>query len=120
MSQGVLGNSAAGSWSLNHRPTNPPHAAGTSIQWGAWAGVGMAHTTPSVLARAEQAGLGLVTPGRGLEALKAVLRSSPDHGLATVSAHHARMPLCTHSQLCGDRHAARAYPFLASLHPPRS
>ena len=50
--------------------------AGSSIQWGAWAGVGMAHGNAAVLARVDKSGLGVVQPAEGLAALLAVLSAS--------------------------------------------
>lgn len=47
--------------------------AGISTQWGAWASVGMAHSTSAVLARVERAGVGVLSPLRGLAAMQAVL-----------------------------------------------
>ena len=59
--------------------------AGSSIQWGAWSSVGMAHGNAAVLARVEKAGLGVVAPPRGLAALQAVLSGSATAQLVLVS-----------------------------------
>ena len=58
--------------------------AGSSVQWGAWAGVGMAHGNAMVLARVERSGLGVVQPARGLAALQAVLGGSASAQLVQV------------------------------------
>ena len=50
----------------------------TSIQWGAWAGAGMAARVAGTAARVRELGLGLIEPGQGLRALNAVLHSG--HG----------------------------------------
>lgn len=41
----------------------------SSIQWGAWAGTGMAASNPLLVAKLQRAGLELVTPSVGLAAL---------------------------------------------------
>ena len=51
--------------------------SGSSVQWGAWGEVGMAHGNTAVLTRVEKSGLGVVHPTEGLAALSAVLRESP-------------------------------------------
>ena len=48
----------------------------SSVQWGAWAEVGMAHGNAAVLTRVEKSGLGVVYPGAGLKALENVLLGS--------------------------------------------
>ena len=58
--------------------------AGSSIQWGAWSSVGMAHGNTAVLARVEKSGLGVVAPPRGLAALQAVLSGSASAQLVQV------------------------------------
>ena len=50
---------------------------GTSIQWGAWAGAGMAAAEPTLLRRLEQQGYGAVQPAHGLAALQAMLAPAP-------------------------------------------
>lgn len=40
-----------------------------SVQWGAWAGAGMAAGTPELATRQKRSGLDLVTPRLGLRAL---------------------------------------------------
>ena len=47
--------------------------SGVSIQWGAWAGGGMALKDPGIASRMERAGMGLLTVEEGLGALAAVL-----------------------------------------------
>ncbi len=72
---------------------------GSSVQWGAWAGVGMAHGNAAVLTRVERSGMGLVQPVRGLEALLAVLGSS-----ATQPMPQVRSCAAIASRLCmGNR-----------------
>ena len=66
-------------------PLRPPPATGSSIQWGPWAGVGMAHANAALLARIEKSGLGLVVPHRGLEALQEVLSGAGAGSLVQVS-----------------------------------
>ncbi len=44
-----------------------------SVQWGAWAGAGMAANDAQTAARVERMGMGMVTPARGLAALEGVL-----------------------------------------------
>ena len=58
--------------------------AGSSIQWGAWSSVGMAHGNTAVLASVEKSGLGVVAPARGLAALQAVLSGSASAQLVQV------------------------------------
>ena len=65
-----------------------PHA-GSSIQWGAWAAVGMAHGNTAVLTRVERSGMGLVRPTQGLEALGAVLSGGTSPPLAQVGGERA-------------------------------
>ena len=44
-----------------------------SIQWGAWADVGMAATNPSLLSRLWRQGYGAVAPAAGLFLLQGIL-----------------------------------------------
>ena len=44
-----------------------------SIQWGAWAGAGMAAHDNAILARLERVGLGAIRPAEGLAALQQAL-----------------------------------------------
>jgi hypothetical protein len=46
----------------------------TSVQWGAWAGAGMAARSAVTMARIRALGLGLIQPTQGLRALDAVLQ----------------------------------------------
>ena len=50
--------------------------ATTSIQWGAWAGAGMAAADAALLQRLVRQGYGAVTPVQGLGVLAGVLRKS--------------------------------------------
>ena len=47
--------------------------AASSVQWGAWASVGMAAKSPAVLARIRRSGMGAIEPAAGLAALHAIL-----------------------------------------------
>lgn len=49
---------------------------GQSVQWGAWSGVGMAHGSASVVAAAQAAGLGAISPALGLQTLEQSLSST--------------------------------------------
>ena len=53
---------------------------GGSVQWGTWAGGGMALRDPSTMRRAEQTGLGVVQPDVGLEVLGLFMQSSATAG----------------------------------------
>ena len=46
----------------------------TSVQWGAWAGAGMAAQNAATAMRIRGLGLGLIQPAQGLRALDAVLQ----------------------------------------------
>lgn len=72
-------NYAASNAGLNHwaQLVQNVGVSGSSVQWGAWAQVGMAHGNTAVLTRVEKSGLGVVNPNEGLAALGAVLRESP-------------------------------------------
>lgn len=50
-----------------------PHV---SIQWGAWAGGGMAARDAATSARLQRLGLGLITPHQGLRALAGILQGA--------------------------------------------
>jgi hypothetical protein len=47
--------------------------AAVSVQWGAWAGAGMAAGDPQTAARVARLGMGLIAPGQGLAALEKAL-----------------------------------------------
>ena len=51
-----------------------------SVQWGAWAGGGMAVRDPSTARRLERNGLGLLEPEAGMAALAGVLAANSRHG----------------------------------------
>jgi acyl carrier protein len=61
-------------------------AVATSVQWGAWAGAGMAAGDASTKARVERTGLGLVAPGPGLAAMSSLLRQRSDDTPALLAA----------------------------------
>ena len=54
----------------------------SSLQWGAWGGGGMAAKDPTVLARIQRQGIGVLSPERGLAVLGAVLRSFAGIGVS--------------------------------------
>ena len=45
----------------------------SSVQWGAWSGVGMVASNKAVLARMQRGGIGSVTPAVGLNVLSTLL-----------------------------------------------
>lgn len=45
----------------------------SSVQWGAWSGVGMVASSRAVLARMQRAGIGSITPAAGLTVLSTLL-----------------------------------------------
>ena len=53
-------------------------AAGTSMQWGAWAIVGMAAQSAANLDRIESVGMGVLSPAIGLQALSAIISVAED------------------------------------------
>ncbi len=57
---------------------------GVSVQWGAWAGAGMASQDRSTALRVERMGMGMVTPALGLAAMASLLASS--HAAPVVAA----------------------------------
>lgn len=46
---------------------------GSSVQWGAWSGVGMVASNKAVLARMQRGGISSVTPAAGLAVLSTLL-----------------------------------------------
>ena len=60
--------------------------AATSMQWGAWAGAGMAVQDASTAARLERLGMGLVSISSGLQALAAAVGSGSSSGGSGVLA----------------------------------
>eukprot|EP00951_Prasinocladus_malaysianus_P000908 scaffold6292_cov50-Prasinocladus_malaysianus.AAC.1 len=58
----------------------------SSMQWGAWCGVGMAVNTTNVLARATSAGIGVVKPLQGLMALRVIGACSVSHNAPVLLA----------------------------------
>jgi len=57
-----------------------------SLQWGPWAGAGMAGRHGSTAARAAALGLGMITPAAGLAALEAVASMGADSPATIVAA----------------------------------
>jgi acyl carrier protein len=86
------GNAVLDAWSKRRAVTG---AAGTSVQWGAWGGVGGMATAGGdrIATRIEAMGLGILAPEDGLNALSAIMHArptsssltSPPLSLATVS-----------------------------------
>ena len=58
----------------------------TSLQWGPWAGAGMAGRLGSTAARAAALGLGMITPTAGLAALEAAASLGPASPATVVAA----------------------------------
>ena len=79
-----------------HAPLPSHLLAGSSIQWGAWASVGMAHGNAAVLARVERSGMGVVVPTRGLAALQSVLAGSASAQLVQAIASPFRFERLLH------------------------
>ena len=52
-------------------------AAAVSVQWGAWAGAGMAAGSASTAARVERTGMALLRPQQGLAVLEGLLLNTP-------------------------------------------
>jgi len=78
--------------SLAHQAQNSGTVA-TSIQWGAWAGAGMAAGDASTRARVERTGLGMVEPVGGLTVMANILKqntASPPAILAAVPFRWSR------------------------------
>ena len=59
---------------------------GVAIQWGAWAGGGMAMQDASTVRRLERNGFGLIQPLGGMSALESLLGGSLVHSVAAVSS----------------------------------
>lgn len=81
-------------WPFDDQACLPAGAVCSTVQWGAWHGVGMVAGNAAVLARMRRSGIGTVGPAAGLRALACVLCCStalpqvtpgPD-GTDTVSA----------------------------------
>ena len=66
-----------------------------SVQWGAWAGAGMAARSAATAARIRGLGMGLIQPAEGLRALDAVLQRG--HRCVAGGA----MPACGHCSFSG-------------------
>lgn len=84
----------------NTKPLNPSHKSpdtslvafvwlrvASSVQWGAWASVGMAAKSPAVLARIRRSGMGAIAPAAGLAVLQAILFRTPSTSAAAVIAN---------------------------------
>lgn len=65
--------------------------ADISVQWGAWAGGGMALQDPSTVRRLERNGMGFIQPHGGLSALEEILGSRREQG-SVVSVSKVNWP----------------------------
>jgi len=57
-----------------------------SVQWGAWAGAGMAASDPQTAARVARLGVGMLRPSQALAALESVMAAPPATSAAAVAA----------------------------------
>ena len=64
----------------------------TAVQWGPWAGAGMAASTPAVTNRLQRLGLGMLTAQEGLTALHSVLVGGGSGSGPVTAAVAARWP----------------------------
>ena len=69
----------AAAWAKSGTPSK-------SLQWGAWAGAGMAARDSSTAARIQRAGMSMVTPIQGLAALRAVMAASARQSAPVTAA----------------------------------
>lgn len=69
----------AAKWAKAGAPTR-------SLQWGAWAGAGMAARDTSTAARIQRAGMSMVTPMQGLAALGSVMAASAKQSAPVTAA----------------------------------
>jgi hypothetical protein len=69
-------------------------AAGHSVQWGAWAAVGMAAASAAALARIQRSGMGVIQPAAGLQALRRLLSSTADDPAQVAVYHTLHTPDC--------------------------
>lgn len=85
---------------------------GTSVQWGAWSGIGMVAANAAVLQRMERGGIQTVDPAMGLAVLSHILThsSAPQVHVHLTHFHVASM----HDELCPVTPARRRYPVAAS------
>ena len=58
----------------------------TSVQWGAWAGSGMAASEPALLERLKRQGYLALTPSVGLAALQSILGAAGSFAGASIVA----------------------------------
>ncbi|BDA51455.1 probable oleandomycin polyketide synthase, modules 5 and 6 [Coccomyxa sp. Obi] len=121
-------NSALDAWVDTQRHEG---VAWTSLQWGAWSGVGMAAASSALLGRLQRQGYGAVAPAQGLGALSQVLSHrvtstaavtvNPfDWSLFLAGAHVLSCLLLSITSeilfLCPTR-ARRSQPFFADVNP---
>ena len=64
---------------------------GTSINWGAWSGGGMASKDPGTAGRLEKLGLGMVSPSSGLQALSVLMSHRGLLSSVAVTPFNARL-----------------------------
>ena len=69
---------------------------GTSINWGAWSGGGMASKDAGTAARLEKLGLGMVSPSSGLQALNVLMSHRGLQSSVAVTPFNARL-FCKHA-----------------------
>ncbi len=67
-----------------------PHV---SLQWGAWAGGGMAARDAATSARLQRLGLGLIQPHQGLRTLAQILDAVRANAMTPVAAGEKLVPI---------------------------
>ena len=74
---------------LSSAPVFPQGLPTSSMQWGAWAGAGMASQAPALASNLALRGIGLLLPQEGLSALRSMLQDHRPHAGAfpTALAH---------------------------------
>lgn len=86
--------------------------SGSSLQWGAWAGAGMAAAEPQLLQKLQRQGYAAVQPAAGLAALHAMLLGRETSAAVTMAA-----PFDWSRFLASP--ARRQQPFFAAVLPPQ-
>jgi hypothetical protein len=99
---------AASSWQHTGLPT-------VSVQWGAWAGGGMAANDASTAARVARLGMSLIQPQQGLQALQQAMACSP-HTSPITAAVPFIWPTFLQRQLKGDASLSGFYLDMAAEH----
>ena len=75
-------------------PVIPQGLPTSSVQWGAWAGAGMASQAPALASHLALRGVGLLLPQEGLSALRKMLQDQRPHSGAFPTA--LAFCLCRH------------------------